>query len=318
MQLRKAGPEGIVERFVFENFFIAVVLPGSSIHMAMGSFASAGFDSKRRTVPLPRLVTNMKTFTPDSSIASDVIPSPNFGERNQGRLPDMILLHYTGMPDVEGAIAQLCTAGTDVSAHYIVLEDGRIVQCVPESRRAWHAGVASWAGEEDINSCSIGVEIVNRGHDWGYPDFPLRQIAAVIALCRGIMLRRHVPSHRVLAHSDVAPHRKKDPGEKFPWHSLANSGVGHWVTPAPIVRGEGLKLGMISDSVRDLQQALARYGYGSPISGKFDAATAEVVTAFQRHFRPARVDGVADHSALVTLQSLLASLPTETTVVAAR
>ena len=161
----------------------------------------------------------------------------------------MIVLHYTGMPDVEGAIAQLCTAGTDVSAHYIVLEDGRIVQCVPEAKRAWHAGVSSWAGEEDINSCSIGIEIINRGHDWGYPDFPLRQIAAVIALCRGIMLRRKVPSHRVLAHSDVAPARKKDPGEKFPWHSLANSGVGHWVQPAPIVRGETLKLGSISDDV---------------------------------------------------------------------
>ena len=191
----------------------------------------------------------MKTFTPDSSIASDVIPSANYGDRNKGRLPDMIVLHYTGMPDVEGAIAQLCTAGTDVSAHYIVLEDGRIVQCVPEAKRAWHAGVAVWAGEEDINSCSIGVEIVNRGHDWGYPDFPLRQIAAVIALCRGIMLRRKVPSHRVLAHSDVAPARKKDPGEKFPWHSLANSGVGHWVQPAPIVRGETLKLGTIGDDV---------------------------------------------------------------------
>ncbi len=153
----------------------------------------------------------------------------------------MIVLHYTGMPDVEGAIAQLCTTGTDVSAHYIVLEDGRIVQCVPEAKRAWHAGVSSWAGEEDINSCSIGIEIVNRGHDWGYPEFPLRQIAAVIALCRGIMLRRKVPPHRVLGHSDVAPARKKDPGEKFPWHSLANSGVGHWVQPAPIVRGETLK-----------------------------------------------------------------------------
>ena len=206
----------------------------------------------------------MKTFTPDSSIASDVIPSANYGDRNKGRLPDMIVLHYTGMPDVEGAIARLCTAGTDVSAHYIVLEDGRIVQCVPEAKRAWHAGVASWAGEEDINSCSIGVEIVNRGHDWGYPEFPLRQIAAVIALCRGIMLRRKVPSHRVLGHSDVAPSRKKDPGEKFPWHSLANSGVGHWVQPAPIVRGDPLKLGTISDDVRDLQQALARYGYGDP------------------------------------------------------
>ena len=103
----------------------------------------------------------MKTFTPDSSIVSDVIPSMNYGDRNNGRLADMILLHYTGMPDVEGAIAQLCTAGTDVSAHYIVLEDGRIVQCVPESKRAWHAGVSYWAGEEDINSCSIGIEIIN-------------------------------------------------------------------------------------------------------------------------------------------------------------
>jgi N-acetylmuramoyl-L-alanine amidase len=286
--------------------------------MSLGSFASAGSDSKRRSAPLPQLYSNMKTFSPDSSVVSDVIPSPNHGERNKGLLPNMILLHYTGMPDVEGAIAQLCTAGTDVSAHYIVLEDGRIVQCVPEAKRAWHAGVAFWAGEDDINSCSIGVEIVNRGHDWGYPEFPLRQIAAVIALCRGIMLRRKVPSHRVLAHSDVAPSRKKDPGEKFPWHSLANSGVGHWVQPAPIARGEGLRLGTISDGVRNLQQALARFGYGIPINGKYDGATMEVVTAFQRHFRPARVDGVADHSTLITLQSLLASLPTDAMAVAAR
>jgi N-acetylmuramoyl-L-alanine amidase len=253
----------------------------------------------------------MKTFTPDSSIASDVIPSVNFGERNNGRLPDMILLHYTGMPDVEGAIARLCTAGTDVSAHYIVLEDGRIVQSVPESKRAWHAGESFWAGEEDINSCSIGIEIINRGHDWGYPEFPLRQIAAVIALCRGIMLRRNVPSHRVLAHSDVAPARKKDPGEKFPWHSLANSGVGHWVQPAPIVRGETLRLGHINEDVERLQQALSRYGYRIPLNGKFDGPTMEVVTAFQRHFRPERVDGVVDSSTLLTLQSLLASLPTD-------
>src|SRR4030088_1408556 len=256
--------------------------------MSLGSFAPAGFDSKRqRALPIPRGSSDMTTFTPDSSIASDVIPSPNYGDRNKGRLPDMVVLHYTGMPDVEGAITQLCTAGTDVSAHYIVLEDGRIVQCVPEAKRAWHAGAASWAGEENITSCSIGVEIVNRGHDWAYPDFPLRQPAAVIALCRGIMLRRKVPSHRVLGHSDVAPSRKKDPGEKFPWHSLANSGVGHWVQPAPIVRCETLKLGTISDDVRDLQQALARYGYGVLISGKYDGVTMELVSAFQRHFRPA-------------------------------
>lgn len=198
--------------------------------MASSSSSSGNADPKRqRALPVPKGVADAKTFTPDSSIASDVIPSANFGDRANGRQPDMIVLHYTGMPDVEGAITQLCTAGTEVSAHYIVLEDGRIVQCVPESKRAWHAGVSAWAGDDDINSCSIGVEIVNRGHDWGYPDFPLRQIAAVIALCRGIMLRRKIVSHRVLGHSDVAPARKKDPGEKFPWHSLANSGVGHWV-----------------------------------------------------------------------------------------
>jgi N-acetylmuramoyl-L-alanine amidase len=260
----------------------------------------------------------MRTFTPDTSIASDVIPSANYGDRSKGRLPDMIVLHYTGMPDVESAIRQLCTAGTDVSAHYIVLEDGRIVQCVPEAKRAWHAGVSSWGGEEDVNSCSIGIEIVNRGHDWGYPEFPLRQIAAVIALCRGIMLRRKVPAHRVLAHSDVAPARKKDPGEKFPWHSLANSGVGHWVQPAPIVRGESLKLGTINENVESMQRALARYGYAAPVTGKYDVPTMEVVTAFQRHFRPAHVDGVADHSTLSTLQALLASLPAEATVAATR
>ena len=290
---------------------VAVVLPGFGTHMSPGSFASFDIDSKRRTFPLLRPMANMKTFTPDSSIASDVIPSANYGERNKGRQPDMILLHYTGMPDVQGAIAQLCTAGTDVSAHYVVLEDGRIVQCVPEAKRAWHAGASSWAGEDDINSCSIGIEIVNRGHDWGYPEFPRRQIAAVIALCRGIVLRRNVPPYRVLAHSDVAPARKKDPGEKFPWHSLANSGVGHWVQPAPIVRSGGLKLGAIGEEVRDLQQALARYGYGVPVTGKYDTATMEVITAFQRHFRPLRVDGIADHSTLVTLQALLASLPAE-------
>ena len=142
----------------------------------------------------------------------------------------------------------------------------------------------------------------------------------MIALCRGIMLRRKIQSHRVLAHSDVAPARKKDPGEKFPWHSLANSGVGHWVQPAPIVRGEALKLGSISQSVAGLQKALARYGYSIPTHGKFDGPTMEVVTAFQRHFRPARVDGIADHSTVSTLHALLASLPADAanTVIAAK
>ncbi|SFM19329.1 N-acetylmuramoyl-L-alanine amidase [Bradyrhizobium sp. NFR13] len=285
--------------------------------MASPTSAPAGSDSKRqRALPIPKGAADMPTFTPDSSVVSDVIPSPNFGERNKGLVPDMIVLHYTGMPDPEGAITRLCTAGTDVSAHYIVLEDGRIVQTVPEAKRAWHAGVGFWAGEEDINSCSIGIEIINRGHDWGYPDFPSRQIAAVTALCRGIMLRHDLQPHRVLGHSDVSPSRKKDPGEKFPWHSLANSGVGHWVMPAPIVRGETMKLGTAGDDVLALQHALARYGYGIETDGQYNAPTMEVVTAFQRHFRPERVDGLVDHSTLTTLQALLASLPAETTTAA--
>ena len=175
-------------------------------------------------------------------------------------------------------------------------------------QRAWHAGQAIWAGETDINSCSIGIEIINRGHDWGYPDFPARQIAAVTALCRGIILRHRLPLQRVLGHSDVAPARKKDPGEKFPWHSLANSGVGIWVPPAPIMRGEALKLGAAGDAVKALQDGLLRYGYGVSTQGEFDTSTMEAVTAFQRHFRPERVDGVADPSTLMTLQALLASL----------
>ncbi len=273
-----------------------------------GPFAPDPEPKRKRALPLPKGGTGADMFFPDSSVVSDVMPSPNFGDRNDGRIIDMIVLHYTGMPDVEGALTRLCTDGTDVSAHYVVLEDGRIVQCVPESKRAWHAGKAFWAGETDINSCSIGIEIVNRGHDWGYPDYPLRQIAAVIALCRGIMLRHNLASHRVLGHSDVAPGRKQDPGEKFPWQSLAHSGVGVWVPPAPITRGGTLKMGSSGETVMGLQEALATYGYGLPASGEYDKATFEVVTAFQRHFRPEQIDGIADHSTLTTLQALIRAL----------
>ena len=273
---------------------------------------------RRRALPIPKASLDMEKFVPDSSVVADVVPSANFGERNKGLKPDMLLLHYTGMPDVEGALHRLCTPGTDVSAHYVVLEDGHVIQCVPESKRAWHAGQSWWAGEDDINSCSIGIEIVNRGHDWGYPDFPLRQVAAVIALCRGILIRQKVPPHRVLGHSDVAPSRKQDPGEKFPWRSLADSGVGRWIEPAPIVAGDALKPGSSGPEVRDLQEQLARYGYRITADGRYDVPTREVVTAFQRHFRPAKVDGIADPSTRQTLHALLASQPGNKNAAAAR
>jgi N-acetylmuramoyl-L-alanine amidase len=186
------------------------------------------------------------------------------------------------------------------------MEDGHVIQCVPEERRAWHAGQAMWAGETDINSCSIGVEIVNPGHDHGYPDFPKRQIAAVTALCRSIFTRHRIPAERVLAHSDVAPSRKKDPGEKFPWRSLHDSGIGLWVKPAPTAKeGAIYVLGETNQWIKEAQALLQRYGYGIEPTGYFDGATHDVVTAFQRHFRAAQVDGVIDVSTVQTLKALL-------------
>lgn len=252
---------------------------------------------------------DMLSFMPDSSVVADVISSVNYGERAGAASPDMIILHYTGMPDADAALKRLTSAGTNVSAHYVVHEDGRIIQCVPEAARAWHAGVSSWAGETDINSRSIGIEIANSGHDWGYPDYPRRQIAAVIALCRGIVVRRNILPQRVLAHSDVAPTRKKDPGEKFPWDLLAASKVGHWVPPAPITDGETLSLGADGERITELQTLLADYGYGLNVTGQYDAQTFEVVAAFQRHFRPLKVDGIADASTVETLKKLSESLP---------
>ena len=218
----------------------------------------------------------------------------------------MILLHYTGMVDATAALERLRTPASQVSAHYFVFEDGRVMQLVQESRRAWHAGDAIWAGDTDINSCSIGIEIANPGHDYGYADFPRRQIAAVTALCRGILTRNTIPPTRVLAHSDVAPARKQDPGEKFPWQTLHESGVGHWVKPARITNGPLLSLGDRGDAVAAMQQSLADYGYGIAVNGNYNSAMHEVVAAFQRHFRPGRVDGVSDASTRATLQDLLA------------
>lgn len=253
----------------------------------------------------------MSVFQPDSFIVSEVVASPNFDERKGDRPPDMILLHYTGMPNGQDALNRLTTAASRVSAHYVVFENGRIVQCVPEEKRAWHAGESAWAGETDINSRSIGIEIVNAGHEFGYTDFPLRQIAAVISLCKSIITRRGpISADRILAHSDVAPARKQDPGEKFPWGLLSESGVGHWVRAAPLdLEGQGLKPGDRGDTVIRLQRALRTYGYGITETGSYDDATRLVVTAFQRHFRQARVDGVADPSTLLTLRALIETRP---------
>ncbi len=244
---------------------------------------------------------------PDTLCPATVHPSPNHGERKDGKTVTALVLHYTGMQDAAAALHQLCNPAAQVSSHYLVLEDGRILQLVPEARRAWHAGAGSWQGETDMNSASIGVEIVNPGHEFGYRAFPDVQIDAVTALCRDIAQRWRIQPDRIIAHSDMAPARKQDPGELFPWGRLAAAGVGLWVPPHPIASGLFLQRGDAGQPVEALQAMLGLYGYPIAVTGCFDEGTEQVVTAFQRHFRQERVDGIADRSTIETLRALLSA-----------
>ncbi|KQT50911.1 N-acetylmuramoyl-L-alanine amidase [Aureimonas sp. Leaf454] len=246
----------------------------------------------------------------DSALVTDLLPSPNCNDRRVATGPDMILLHYTGMEDGEMAARWLALERSQVSCHYLVHEDGRIVQLVREAMRAWHAGAGTWRGRDDVNSRSIGIEIVNPGHDHGYRPFPDAQIEAVIALCRDIRSRWTICAEAVLAHSDIAPARKQDPGELFPWARLHRAGLGHFVEPSPIRGGRFFGLGDEGEPVAAYQGLLAAYGYEVEATGRFDESTRFATIAFQRHFRPAKVDGIADHSTIETLHRLLVSLPT--------
>jgi len=248
----------------------------------------------------------------DTGVKARIHPSPNHGERAPGAPVDMIILHYTGMPTAEAALRRLCDPRAEVSAHYLVDEDGSVLQCVPESRRAWHAGRSFWKGETDINSRSIGVEIVNPGYENGYRPFPEKQIDAVIALVGDISRRHGIHPWMILGHSDIAPERKEDPGELFPWDRLADAGIGLYVTPFPIGSGLFMQEGDRGQPVEALQSMLALYGYGLDITGEFDEKTRLVVTAFQRHFRREKVDGIVDQSTIETLNALLRKLPSLT------
>lgn len=245
----------------------------------------------------------------DTALNAHWVASPNYQIRRDHVEPDLLLLHYTGMGKAEWAIDRLCDEDAGVSCHYLVDEKGKITQMVRENMRAWHAGLSYWAGIEDVNSASIGIEIANPGHGNGYPDFPEAQMKSVRDLCRDILTRHPIPSERVIGHSDVAPRRKKDPGEKFDWARLHQAGIGHWVEPEPIGQDEGLKLNDKGDEVQSLQTLLRQYGYQQGLSGKYTKETFYVVTAFQRHFRPEKVDGVADISTIKTLEKLIAALP---------
>lgn len=234
-------------------------------------------------------------------------PSPNFNERVGEGVPDILLMHYTGMQSCEAAVQRLTDPAARVSAHYTVDEDGTVYVHVDEAKRAWHAGVSHWRGETDINSRSIGIEIVNPGHEFGYRAFPDAQIAAVIELSHGILSRHRIPARNVIAHSDVAPGRKEDPGELFPWKRLAGEGIGLWVNRSTPT-GARLEPGASGDSVAKLQMSLSSFGYGVDATGQYDQRTSDVVVAFQLHFRPALLDGVADpetQGILVALHEML-------------
>lgn len=234
------------------------------------------------------------------------VASPNHDAR--AGAPDMIVLHYTGMPSAAAALARMTDPAAKVSAHWMIDEDGGLVRLVPEARRAWHAGAAFWRGVRDINGVSVGIELVNPGHEFGYRPFPAPQVAALVELLGEIRSRWIIPDARILGHSDVAPRRKEDPGELFPWERMAEAGHGLWpqVRPAP---GPSLKAGEEGAAVLALQSGLARLGYDLTASGRYDEATLAVVRAFQRHWAPGRIDGLADGHARASLLALLKVSP---------
>lgn len=202
------------------------------------------------------------------------------------------------MPSAAAALGRLCDPAAKVSAHWLIDEDGSVMALVPEAARAWHAGVSAWLGHAGLNDRSIGIELVNPGHEWGYRPFSEPQYQACIALCQAIVGRWPIPARRVLGHSDVAPARKEDPGELFDWPRLAAAGIGLW--PAD---GEGSPRPLAT-----VQAQLARFGYALPRHGRHDHATGLAIAAFQRHFRPERVDGAPDPATLARLDGLLALL----------
>ena len=211
-------------------------------------------------------------------------PSPNFEARAPDQPIDMLVLHYTGMASAAAALDQLCDSAAKVSAHYLIDEDGALYCLVDETARAWHAGVSCWRGNRDLNSRSIGVELVNPGHEFGYRPVPDRQIESVIALAHDILARHPIPQRNVVGHSDIAPSRKQDPGELFDWRRLARAGIGLW--PEPVTGVE-----------TDLTTMLAEYGYETSESG--------AIEAFQRHFQPNNLTGIADSTTAALAAGLL-------------
>ena len=231
-------------------------------------------------------------------------PSPNNDARASDATVDTLVLHYTGMRTTAEALDRLCDPEVGVSAHYLIDEDGKVHRLVPEIRRAWHAGVSSWAGDTDINDRSIGIELSNQGHELGYRPYPEPQIVALENLALDILSRQSIPARRILGHSDIAPSRKQDPGEFLDWRRLARRGIGVWPELRAAPRN-ALTLGPGDNGakVAEAQSALAAFGYGLIPNGEFDNQTTDVVVAFQRHFRPRVVDGAYDPETAAILRA---------------
>src|SRR5262249_43784400 len=219
--------------------------------------------------------------------------SPNHDARPAGGRIDMLVLHYTGMKTAAEATDRPCDPLSQGSAHYGVDEDGTVWRLVEESRRAWHAGLSFWQGTENVNTVSIGIELVNPGHEWGYRSYPDAQMLSLAAVCSGLLGRHPIPADRVVGHSDVAPLRKQDPGELFDWPRLAREGIGLWPS----------ELAAAPSDIAAAQAMLARIGYRVPGSGMLDEETRQVLIAFQRHFRPKRIDGEFDSETAVRLSA---------------
>jgi N-acetylmuramoyl-L-alanine amidase len=235
-------------------------------------------------------------------------PSPNFNERPAS--VNTLVIHYTDMPTAEEAIGKLCDPVAQVSSHYTIDEDGTIYKHVAEEKRAWHAGLSYWRSRSNINDVSIGIEMVNPGHSCGYRPFKEPQMEALVALSQGILKRHVIPARNVVAHSDIAPARKKDPGELFDWKWLAEEGIGLWPEADDVKHVPILKKGDRSDAVMEMQQGLAQYGYDIKVDGNFQDQTEWVIRAFQRHFggMGSMIDGMWNTQLDAALKDLLAQV----------
>jgi len=232
------------------------------------------------------------------------VPSPNFGPRRGVASPDLVVVHYTGMETAEAALARLTDPASEVSAHYLVDIDGRVVRMVAEQCRAWHAGVSCWGGVRDVNSHSVGIELVNPGHELGYPPFPEPQMAALEGLLAGILRRHAIAPARVLGHACIAPTRKRDPGEKFDWRRLAQRGLSVWLDRVPVDDQAAA-----GDLARRFQAAARRFGYDIPAGGAWCEGTQAVWRAFLGRFRPGDAEAPPDAAGVRRLERLAACWP---------